>query len=185
MEKQISSFLIQTYTQLMINLFYGTRGQIISYSSKINKESKAQTDKLEKEITKLEKESQRSMSEEKRKELVNKKLQYNTLQTYKTEKAIIRTKQRYYELGERSYKILAWQLKTEQAAKIINAIRINPNKITYKLLEINETLKIFYSKLYQSESQNDVGEIEIFLSQINLPRLNLEEQKGLDLPFYN
>ena len=159
------------------------RGQIISYSSKINKEFKAQIDKLEKEITKLEKESQRSMSEVKQRELVNKKLQYNTLQTNKTEKIIMRTKQRYYELGERSHKVLAWQLKTEQAAKIINAIRINPNKITYKPLEINEAFKHFYSKLYQSESQNEVDEIDNFLSQINLPKLNLEEQKGLDLPF--
>ena len=125
------------------------------------------------------------MSEETQKRLVNKKLQYNTLQTYRTEKLILRSKQRYYELGERSHKILAWQLRTEQASKIINAIRTDSNKITYKPLEINETFKNFYSKLYQSESQNDEIEIERFLAQISLPRLNSEEQKGLDLPFTN
>lgn len=37
--------------------------------------------------------------------------------TWKAEKNILRTKQRYYELVEKAHKALSWQLKTEKKLK--------------------------------------------------------------------
>lgn len=59
----------------------------------------AEISELEKEISHLEKEHQMSRSRETYRTLVNKKLKYNLLNTYRIERNILRTKQRYYELG--------------------------------------------------------------------------------------
>ena len=75
------------------------RGQIISYTKGIKKKYMAEINELEADILKLEKEFQQSGSKELYQRLVNKKLKYNTLHTYRVEKIILRTKQKYYELG--------------------------------------------------------------------------------------
>lgn len=71
---------------------------------------------LEKDMLKLEKEVQQSGSKELYNSLVNKNLKYNTLDTYKTERTILKTKQKYSELGERAHKVLSWQLKAEESS---------------------------------------------------------------------
>ena len=159
------------------------RGQIISYSSKIKKEYMRESERLEKEITVLEKDLQKVSSDTKKIQLANKKFQYNTLQTYRTEKLILRTNQRYYELGERAQKVLAWQLKEEQISRTINSIRTDQNIITYKPREINEVFKQFYTNLYHSESEKDEIKINNFLSKIQLPTISNEEQMGLNASF--
>lgn len=60
---------------------------------------------LEKDILKLEKEFQQFGSKELYNSLVSKKLKYNTLDTYKTERTILKTKQKYYQLGEKARKV--------------------------------------------------------------------------------
>lgn len=159
------------------------RGQIISYASRIKKEYTREVDVLEKEITILEKDLQQRGSVEKHRRLISKKLKYNTINTYRMEKMITKSKQRYYELGERAHKVLSWQLKSEQASRTINAIKSNTGRISYKPKDINEAFKQFYMNLYESQSVGDLNKIESFLSQLDLPNLNLEEQGGLNAPF--
>ena len=88
------------------------RGQIISYTKGLKKKHMAEINELEKEISNLEKEHQMSHSREIYRSLVNKKLKYNLLNTYK-----IKKKKRYYELGEKAQNVLAWQLKDEEASR--------------------------------------------------------------------
>ena len=68
--------------------------------------------------------------------------------TYQAERAITRSKQRYYELGEKASKVLAWQLKTEESKRTINAIETRSKDITYNPTEINDTFKKYYTDLY-------------------------------------
>lgn len=159
------------------------RGHIISYTKGVKKKYMAEIEELETEILRLEKEFQQSGSEELYKLLVNKKLEYNMLDTYKIEKVISRTKQRYYELGEKAHKILSWQLKTEDSSRTINSIQTNTGTVSYNPTEINDTFKEFYTKLYTSESPEDLNKIDEFLSTIELPTLSQEDQNNLDLPF--
>lgn len=71
--------------------------------------------KLESEISTLEKLYHRAQSKDVYKELLNnKKLEYNKMNTYQAERAIISSKQRYYELGEKAHKVLSWQLKRDK-----------------------------------------------------------------------
>ena len=81
---------------------------------------------MEADILKLEKEFQQSRSKEVYQLLVNKKLKYNTVNTYKIEqkkKNILRSKQRYYELEEKAHKILSWQLRKEESSRMINSVQ--------------------------------------------------------------
>lgn len=105
------------------------RGQIISYTIGFKKKHMAEINKLEREISHLEKEHQMSHSKEIYQSLVNKKLQCNLLNTYRIEKNILRTKQRYYEWGEKAQKVLAWQLKAEEASRAINSIETETGKL--------------------------------------------------------
>lgn len=133
------------------------RGQIISYTKGIKKSYVADMEKLEKEILGLEKDFQQHRDKKIYSLLVSKKLKYNTLCTYKTEKNILRTRQRYYELGEKANKVLSWQLKKEESSKTINQIEDERGSITQNPKEINKTFKKFYINLYKSESPEDLS----------------------------
>lgn len=137
---------------------------------------------LEKDILKLEKEFQQSGSKELYNSLVNKKLKYNTLDTYKTKITILKRKQKYYELRERAHKVLSWQLKAEESSRIINAIQTDTGSVSYNRMEINDAFKQFYTDLYTSELPKDLAKIDEFLSTTELPKLDQEDQE-LDSPF--
>ncbi|KAF3854330.1 hypothetical protein F7725_022385 [Dissostichus mawsoni] len=139
------------------------RGQIISYKKKYM----AEIEKLETDILKLEKEFQQSGSKVLYQSLLNMKLKYNTLHTYKIEKAILRTKQRYYELGEKAHKILSWQLRKEESSRTINAIQTEAGSVSHNPVEINDTFKQFYANLYTSESPEDLTKMDEFLKTDN------------------
>ena len=117
------------------------RGQIISYTNGLKKKHMAEINQLEKEISYLEKEHQMSRSREIYRSLENKKLKYNLLNTYRIEKNILRTKQRYYELGKKAQKVLAWQLKAEEASRTINSIKTENGNVTGNPKEINDCFK--------------------------------------------
>lgn len=85
---------------------------------------------LEKEILGLEKDFQQHRDKKIYSLLVKRKLKYNTLCTSGAEKDILRTKQRYYELGEKAHKVLSWQLKKEESSKTINQIEDERGCIT-------------------------------------------------------
>ena len=123
------------------------RGQIISYTKGIKKKYLAEIEELEGDILKLEKEFQKSRSKDVHQSLVNKKLSYNTLHTYKIEKNILRNKQRYYELGEKAHKILSWQLRKEETSRTINSIQTETGSVSHNPTEINDAFKQFYTHL--------------------------------------
>ena len=108
--------------------------------------------------------------------MVNNKLKYNTLNTYQAERAITKSKQRYYELGENEHNVLAWQLKAEESKWTINTIETLTNKISFDPTEINDTFKKYYEDLYTSQSSDDLSLLSL-LSQPPMPvRGQLSEQ---------
>jgi hypothetical protein len=81
------------------------RGQIISYTKVLKRKHGVELNALESEISELEKTYQRGPTKDLYRLLVNKKLKYNILYTYQAERAITKSKQRYYELGEKAQSI--------------------------------------------------------------------------------
>ena len=89
----------------------------------MKKESWKNLELLEAEIRSLEKEHFKTRSDGLYKTLLRKRNQYNISSTYKTEKALLRTRQRYYELGDRGNKLLAWQLKKQISTSMIQKVK--------------------------------------------------------------
>ena len=159
------------------------RGQIISYTKGLKKKHGAELSALESEISELEKTYQRGPTKDLYRLLVNKTLKYNILNTYQAERAITKSKQRYYELGEKAHKVLAWQLKAEESKRTINAIETLTKEISFDPTEINNTFKKYYEDLYTSQSSDDLSEIDSFLSSLNLPCLSGEDSERLSEHF--
>lgn len=158
------------------------RGQIISYTSRIKKESRKHLDQLESEIKQLEKEHFRTRSAGLYKTLTKKRNQYDISNTYKVEKAMLRARQRYYELGDKGHKLLAWQLKKQMSNSCIQQVKKPDSTLTYNPQEINDCFKNFYEQLYTSESINAAPNSELFLKSLKLSKLTEEERGTLDQP---
>ena len=127
------------------------RGQIISFSSHRKKEYWKELELLEAEIKSLEKEHLKTSSEGIHRALLRKCNQYNVSNTYKTEKTLLRTRQRYYELGDKGNKLLAWQLKKQISTSMIQKIKKPYNSTTCNPKEINKCFQKCYENLYSLE----------------------------------
>ena len=78
------------------------------------------------------------------------KFQLNELYK-KVEYAMFRMKSHFYESGEKASKLLARQLKKQDASFIIPAIKNTNGELVTGTRDINEVFNDFYVKLYQSE----------------------------------
>lgn len=65
----------------------------------------------------------------------------------------------------------------------MNAIQTDAGSVSCNPTEINDAFKQFYTDLYTSELPKDLAKIDEFLSTIELPKLDQEDQEKLDLPF--
>ena len=86
---------------------------------------------LEREIKQLEREHVILQNKETRQKRRSKQLEYNTITTQKIDNAMRRTKQRFYEQGDRAGRVLAWQIRQEEAQREIHILKSGSNTITY------------------------------------------------------
>lgn len=97
---------------------------MISYTSSITNKVNLKLKLLEDKIRNLEKETyeDNTNTEPHQQELLLLRTQYNELSLSKAENSLIHLKQTFYEQGEKSGKLLAWQTKKLQSSKAINNI---------------------------------------------------------------
>lgn len=137
------------------------RGQMISYTSSITNKVNLKLQLLEDEIRKLEKETY-------------------VLSLSKAENSLIHLKQTFYEQGEKSGKLLAWQIKKLQSSKAINSILTGSGTLSSDPLEINRTFANFFQTLYTSETTGDTSHQTTFLDDIQFPSVSDEARKQLE-----
>ena len=82
---------------------------------------------LEREIKQLEREHVILQNKETRQKLRSKQLEYNTITTQKIENAM----RRFYEQGHRAGRVLAWQIRREEAQRAVHTLKSGSNTITY------------------------------------------------------
>lgn len=92
-------------------------------------------------------------------------------------------RQKEYEFGNKPGKLLAHQIKKEQADKTIKAIYLRENKITYHPKEINQTFFEFYNNLYKSQEGYSQEELDNYLNNIKLPEVSVQNQHYLNSLF--
>lgn len=69
---------------------------------------------------------------------------YNNLCTSKVEAALARTNYHYYEFGNKTSKLLAWQIKKEDSEKYIHSIKAEDGRCLEDPKDINLELKKYY-----------------------------------------
>lgn len=113
------------------------RGKCIELASKLNKQWVQRQIELENQIKRLEQAHKIDRRDEKMKQLKSCREALDKLLTYRAERAMRFTGQKYYELGNRASHLLAFQQKKKQATRI----------------QIHDILEIKWSYLNQSRLQ--------------------------------
>lgn len=90
------------------------------------------------------------------------KWQLNALYNKKIEGMLIRLRQEQFELGDKTGKFLANQLKQQTEKSIITSVADRSGKIAHDPLQINNIFRSFYSELYSSDQNISSEEIESF-----------------------
>lgn len=114
------------------------------------------------------------------KDIKKTKEEINDLYMQEIQKKIIFTKQKYYEVGGKSTKLLAYRLRKQQADNSIYKIR-NPitKKIEYGSNEFLENFEIFYKNLYSQKQTDADSQWTKILDSLNLPTVSAENNKRL------
>jgi len=88
---------------------------------------------------------------------------------------MIFAKQKYYEAGPRSAKILARRLQKQRADNTIYKIK-HPasNILQYKQEELQNSFEKYYTTLYSQPQLENEQQIEAFLKSLNLPTVSEE-----------
>lgn len=100
--------------------------------------------------------------------------------TQETQKKLIFLKQRYYEAGSKSTKLLSYRLRKEQADNSIYKI-CNPQTkvIQHGIADIQRSFVVFYKELYSQPHVDNDLQIEAFLNSLNIPTITEEQNGGL------
>ena len=156
------------------------RGKIISITSHMKKVRVQKLKDLEGELKQLQREHSRNLDEQIKQELDKIKKQIQDMSTQEIQNKLTFLKQRYYEVGGKATKLLAYKLRKQQADNTIHKIR-HPELRTmqYGLKNIQENFENYYKTLYSQPPKDNDLEMDTFFASIRLPSVSEEENKTL------
>ncbi len=156
------------------------RGRVTAVTSFLNKQREAKIKTFQTELENLESEHKELTDPKVKIEIKKKRNQIEELYTQEIQKKLLYTKQKYYELGSKYSKLLAYKLRKQQADSTIYKIRDpRTNNICHQIKEIKDCFKVYYEKLCSQPQVNTDQKMESLLKSLNLPKLTEEENKIL------
>ncbi len=156
------------------------RNNTISFSARLKKKHHEQLSALKSKCGELERELGCTFSKETQKKLNDERAALNDLLRQRTEYLMHITKHKYYIDGSKPSRLLALTLKKHEQRFNIQAIKDPKGGLTSHPTDINKTFKAFFEKLYTSEMQHNVDQLNNFFDQLNLIKLSKEEADSLD-----
>lgn len=107
----------------------------------------------------------------------------NDIYTQEAQRNLTFLRQKYYEIGGKSTKYLAYKLRKQQEESTIYKIK-NPktNAIESKLERIQECFEVFYRDLYSQSDASEEHCIDSFLGSLDLPLISESENEHLIKP---
>lgn len=158
------------------------RSNAILYCSNKRKIESLHLTDLETEFSRLDSLLQTNFSDslELKRSLVKKEI--NDILKQKSEFLIHRSRQRYYFQGARPSHLLAMRIRANDHFADIPMIKSEGGVIRTDPDEVNSTFQNFYSNLYKSETILDKAHCILWLEELNLPRLKVEDSAALDKP---
>lgn len=94
----------------------------------------------------------------------------------KSASSLLRLKQPFYEQGDKSGKLLAWQIKQLEIKTAITTITSNGN-VVVNPTEINDAFRDYYKKLYGTTNTINVQNMNRFLDELPIPCTTDENKK--------
>lgn len=159
------------------------RGRIIQFAVHSKKLKAQELLELENSNKRAETKIKRQVTPSGLRELTQLKYRYNTILSQKIEFLLFRTRQTYFESGDKAGKLLANYIKHKECSSIIPSVRSSRGDIFTTATDINNTFKEFYIDLYKSASSSTDEDISRFLEPLDLPKLSNEQKQPLSLRY--
>ena len=127
------------------------RGRIIAITSSLKKIRRQKLQDLETKLKHLQRVHSVTLDEKEKQEIKEIRNEIEEMSTQEIQKKFIFLKQRYYEVGGKAMKLLAYKLKKQQADNTISKIK-NPDsgEIEHRLEKIQQSFEKFYKKLFSA-----------------------------------
>uniref|UniRef100_H3A7C5 Endonuclease/exonuclease/phosphatase domain-containing protein n=1 Tax=Latimeria chalumnae TaxID=7897 RepID=H3A7C5_LATCH len=160
------------------------RGKIIAFSSANKKAFRQQMVSLEEELRGVETELYKNNSEENREWVATLQHDLNVLSSSNAERALLRTRSRFYARGDKAGKLLAWQLCREEADRLIPSIKLSDDTISFTPEAINGAFQSYYLSFYstQFEGESMRESMLSFLDSIEILEISGEMGERLSAP---
>uniref|UniRef100_A0AAX7TNI0 Reverse transcriptase domain-containing protein n=1 Tax=Astatotilapia calliptera TaxID=8154 RepID=A0AAX7TNI0_ASTCA len=155
------------------------RGQLIGFVSNLKKKELTYTSSLLNKIKDLDGRYASNPDPNLYTERVKVQASLNLTTTATAMVQLIKTKQRFFESGDKAGKLLAYQARAEATSKLIPKVKSAAGDIISDPEGINEVFVSFYSNLYTSSSPPLSEET---LQNIQFPRIDRDLTKGLGGP---
>ena len=156
------------------------RGNIIALTSLTKKLRIKRVQDLEARLKHLQREHGNSLDTEVKREMGVLKGELDEIATQEIKKSLLFTRQRYYEAGGKSMRLLAYRLRKQQADSTIHRIR-NPvtGQMENSVEKIKESFNNYYKELYSQPKNIDETKIEMLLSSLDLPSVSDGQNRDL------
>lgn len=157
------------------------RGQVISYNASVHKLQLARQTQLLKLISDVDRIYATAPTPELYKERMMYQAEFDMPSTGQAERALLKAKHVSYKQGEKSGKALAHSLRHASAAHVIDQTASGTELLTDSL-DINKQFHNFYSELYTSDHPIDLGLMDTFFENLEIPNVSEDSRETLDDP---
>lgn len=142
------------------------RGKIISYTSNKNSKQKKLLQDLTNSILKTDEKYATDPFPELYKKRLDLQSEFNLLSTKMTESLILPSRDLSYECRDKNSRLLAHQLRRQEAFWLIPQIRDRSDNLVSDPQDINKVFEMFYTSLYKSELPSDISCMDGFLNNL-------------------
>ncbi len=148
------------------------RGMIISYISGTNKANKLKLDTILKDLQNFDRQYAADPNKDLYKERLRLQTEFDLLTTNNAEALLLKSRQRFFEMGDKAGKLLAHQARASATSRLITGIRSPQGDIVHDSYKINSVFLEFYSDLYTSELPPCINCEEWPLDKITFPKID-------------
>lgn len=159
------------------------RGKIIAKTTALKKSKQEELIDLEAKLKELQRKHKLTLDANLEKEMHQIKTKLNDNQSRDILKSLMFVKQKYYEVGSKSTKLLAYKIKKQQTERTIYKIRDSRDgNIKYDLNDISQSFEIYYKKLYTQPSLDNKYLRDSLLEGLKRPTVSEAQNKSLCAP---
>ena len=157
------------------------RGKFIAIQASLKKIEKSRIHQLSLHLKELENQQQIKPTPHVRREIIKIRAEINEVETRDTVERINETRSWFFERINKIDKPLATLIQKKREKAQINKIMNEKGEITTNTKEVETIIRSYYQQLYANKLSN-LDEMDAFLENYKLPKLNQEEIDNLNRP---